>query len=143
MKIFYSIKRRIKRFFYNFYNIAKWTKVLWNEQDWDYGYLLNIIQYKLKKMEKYFSTANICTPETYDEILDSLRICIKDIDHLISEDYMIECFKDVPEHEYGKPFSEEAKKIFLEANNVYLQKDKELNDEFFNTMRDNYQKWWD
>ncbi len=51
MKIFYNIKRRIKRFFYSILNIAKWSKVLWNEQDWDYGFLFrdegSNLQYRL------------------------------------------------------------------------------------------------
>lgn len=143
MKIFYSIKRRIKRFFYSILNIAKWSKVLWNEQDWDYGFLLDIIQYKLKKMEKYFSTADICTSETYDEILDSLRICIKSLEKIINEDSFNEFHNNLPDHTYGKEYTEVERKLFTEAVDNYTKKEKELNDEFFDTMKENFRKWWD
>ena len=41
-------KRKIK-------SLIFWSKVIWNDEDWDEEYFLIIIRRKLEKMHKYFS----------------------------------------------------------------------------------------
>lgn len=51
--------------------IKEWEKVfsyhsvLKSDEDWDYGFLLNLLEYKLKKMSQYFHTHNIVQNEKY------------------------------------------------------------------------------
>jgi hypothetical protein len=39
-----------REFFYNIKRIIEWIPILWNDRDWDYGYLLLILEFKLKRM---------------------------------------------------------------------------------------------
>jgi len=52
---------RIKRFPINLYcgikNIIRWTPVIWNDEDWDWEYLANILEYKFRRMSKIFAKA--------------------------------------------------------------------------------------
>ena len=43
MKLFKKIK-----------NLLEYFPIIWNDEDWDYAYMLDIIEYKLKRMSKYF-----------------------------------------------------------------------------------------
>ena len=51
--------------------IKEWEKVfsyhpvLKNDDDFDYGYLINLIEFKLKRMSKYFHTHNIVENEDW------------------------------------------------------------------------------
>ena len=51
--------------------IKEWEKVfsyhpvLKSDEDWDYGFLLGLLEYKLKKMSQYFHTHNIVQNEKY------------------------------------------------------------------------------
>ena len=51
--------------------IEEWEKVfsyhsvLKSDEDWDYGYLIDLIEFKLKRMSEYFHTHNIVQNEKY------------------------------------------------------------------------------
>ena len=51
--------------------IKEWEKVfsyhsvLKSDEDWDYNFLLDLVEYKLKKMSQYFHTHNIVENEKY------------------------------------------------------------------------------
>ena len=48
----YSIKRGIG-------NIIRWTPVIWDDEDWDWGYLAKIMEWKLRKMSSNFSKRGV------------------------------------------------------------------------------------
>jgi hypothetical protein len=35
-------------------NIIRWTPIIWDDQDWDWAYLSDIMEYKLRRMSKQF-----------------------------------------------------------------------------------------
>jgi hypothetical protein len=47
---------KVETFVWNIKNIAEWVPVLWNNWDWDYGRLLDIMVFKLERMSKFFGT---------------------------------------------------------------------------------------
>jgi hypothetical protein len=148
---FYNIKRNIKNLPYNIKNIFQWSKILWNNFDWDYRFLLDIIQYKLERMNNYFSNANITTDETYKEMLNSIQSCLDACHHLTSGDFENDLLDDhydefpfsLDEILSGKEFSDEKKESFNEMSKTIVEKEKEFSAQLFDGIRDNYEKWWD
>lgn len=148
---FHNIKRNIKNLPYNIKNIFQWSKVLWNNFDWDSTFLLEIIQYKLERMNKYFSNANISTEETYREITDSIQICLDASRHLTSSDFEIELIDNyydkfpfcLDKESVDEEERDKEQKAFLEMENNIIENEKKFSARLFDGIRDNYKKWWD
>jgi len=71
--------RRIK-------NIVRWIPVLWGDEQYDYGYLLEVMRFKLTLMENFFRSGktNVTSAlETADEIGEARNA----VDRLIKNDY--------------------------------------------------------
>lgn len=51
----------MKSFVYGIKNLIKWFSIIWNDKDFDYYYLLNILEFKLKNMEEFFNSDNTFT----------------------------------------------------------------------------------
>ena len=47
MNIILQFFRNIK---YGFYNLFKWSLIIWQDKDWDQYYIYKILQFKLKNM---------------------------------------------------------------------------------------------
>ena len=77
--------RYIKRFFFNIKRIVEWIPILYNNFDWDYYYLLKIISFKLKLMEKHFREDGVtmAAEKHANEMKSMIEIC----DRLIADDY--------------------------------------------------------
>jgi hypothetical protein len=45
---------KAETFIWNVKNIVDWIPILWKNWDWDYGYLLDIMVFKLERMSKFF-----------------------------------------------------------------------------------------
>jgi hypothetical protein len=144
---------KIKRFLYNIKNIYGWSKILWNNFDWDGAYLLKIIEYKLSKMEKYFENGEITTPETYQEMLDKINIALSACKQLTSREFELELldahYEKYPiryDHwleDINKPMTEIQHAEWVEMNRLIDEKEKEYNRQLFDTMRDYHDWWWD
>ena len=63
----------LKRFFRN---LKRYRNILWNDNDFDFGYLDEMILTKLEFMARYFRTARIAegTEKTYEEICWAIRL---------------------------------------------------------------------
>ena len=154
-----NIIKKIKRIPYNIKTILQWSKILWNNYDWDDGFLLDIIEYKLSRMKKYFESAEITTTETYDEMLEKLNIALNACHQLISRDFELELlapyYEKYPFHidewkdenglgHHGMlPMKGKEKRDFLAMNKIIEKKESEYNHQLFDTMRDYHDWWWD
>ena len=132
-----------------FSEVKNWEKtfeyypVLSDNYDFDYGYLLNLIQFKLKRMSNYFHTHNIVVNEEYYGKLCDIAIKLLDIGYLneivLDDDLkgiyvntknkhrfltkrMIE-ISDVFWNKYGKATirTEKAKKLFWKFMHHYIE----------------------
>jgi hypothetical protein len=157
--ILHDIKIEIKNLPYNIENIIGWSKVLWNNFDWDHAYLLEILEYKLQKMKKYFETSGFIEKEEYDKMIEKISICLdacKQLRNTEYEDILYEkYYEKYPFHidtwvdEQGrvvhgmKSMDGEERDCFLQTQELIDNKNKELRHQLFDTMRDNYDWWWD
>lgn len=78
---------KLIEFFDNFKIFCKnlwiYKKILWNQRDWDYAYLLNLEKFKFSLMIKHF----INNPYVdHDNDIKWISICIKLIDIILEED---------------------------------------------------------
>jgi hypothetical protein len=144
---------KIKRLLYNIKNIFEWSKILWNNFDWDGAYLLRIIEYKLSRMKRYFENGEITTPETYQEMLDKINISLNACKQLTSREFELELldvhYKKYPirdDHwieDINKPMTETQHAEWIEMNRLIDEKEKEYNHQLFDTIRDYHDWWWD
>lgn len=156
---FKTIWRKWCRFYKKLSRSCKWAKRMWNNPDWDYEYMIEMMVYKLKDIQYQL--------DVVDSDFVDLRHQPKTIgdengetvDHLESLDKAIELGEKLLEDKYGTDYPEDIKKWFDEHGHFsklpdelnkkywkYLDESyrQEKNDrnEFFNIIRDNHEKWW-
>jgi hypothetical protein len=56
-----KIFRKIRRFVDNVNSLLHWIPIIWKNHEWDYSYLLELLVYKLDKMEVYFALEGMST----------------------------------------------------------------------------------
>ena len=74
----------MKRFFKRIKHLWNWFRLLKDDFDFDYHYLLEIEQHKLKNMLKFFTSVDAWT--NTDKVVRDLKLCIKLIDIILERD---------------------------------------------------------
>jgi len=71
--------------FYGVINIIRWIPVIWSDRDYDWAFLAQIMEYKLRRMSKLFKNGHLVRSDR-----DSRRmlICAELLKRLHSESYM-------------------------------------------------------
>ncbi len=72
-------------------NLIRWYQVIWNDQDWDYGFIYDILEFKLKNMLKDTETWHMEDSRKV-MIQEDIRICIKLIDAVKTDKYHTEMY---------------------------------------------------
>lgn len=94
---YYSLKGLVSELWYGtcrfFQNTWKYRRNLWIDQDWDFGFLDELVLTKLESMARYFRTAEIVEGEikTYNEIclaIKLLKIVMEKEDELYYRGYV-------------------------------------------------------
>lgn len=98
MEHFKNIYYTIKRFFRNLKRSIAFAIIGWNNYDWDYGYLYELILFKLERMQSELING---IAEHDKATLQSLRICIKLLKKLKFRDYTH--FTDLHYSKWGQP----------------------------------------
>jgi hypothetical protein len=146
----------IKRFFKRLIKLYKWNKLLWNDYDWDYVYLLEIMKFKLDLMEpviRFGYSEN--SEKTADEIKKTSELL-----HLLIKDDFNKNYNKLTE-KYGEydftligemtgfqrvnvtdENKEEFKLDFKEATRLDNLEKKRVQNEFFKMFK-KYENWWD
>lgn len=93
---YYRVREFVSRFWYNLLefprNFKKWFKIIWNDRDYDYHYLLIILENKLKYMSKSFEKSPIEDGENISKEIENLR---EAIERLIKDDYVLENYEEM------------------------------------------------
>lgn len=155
---------RVKKFIGKIAKICAYIPVLWNDEDWDYSYLLDLIKFKLNRMKNTIYKNNFIARY---EIRD---ICIginQTIDHINNYQNDSKAYKDI---NGDLPFKVGFKHKQLENGCYNLitwneDEDRQLNKQeeeiydkyikdcydfeqkeweaIFDTIKKEGQKWWD
>lgn len=152
-----NIWNEIKNLPYNIKNIIRWIPVLWNNFDWDSEYLLDIMRFKLSRMEKYFRNDAIIADN--EEIAKKISSAIYFIDKLCDGVYEDEAYKkyydEYPNgtgfyeteiggkrHFFLKPMTQEQRKLFHECTDECDRFNRYYKEQLFKTLSE-FQNWWD
>lgn len=83
---FHSIKIGFK-------NIFKWWMVIWQDRDFDFSYMEELIKFKLESMESFFRSDDTHILEA-ENIADEIREAIDILDNLIKGKYEDDAYKE-------------------------------------------------
>jgi len=78
---------RIKRLFWNIKRLIKWVPVIWNNFDFDWVYLIKVMQTKLKTMEEFYANDRITMSVGAKKHAKNIKICRILCDRLITDEY--------------------------------------------------------
>ena len=99
----------IKRTIRKTTNVIKWIPVLWEDENWDYIFLLRIIRHKLQMMEDFFYSDRAYSAEAQIIGLD-IKMTKKTVDRLLDNEYLDEALVEFeaayPDYEYKLEFEE-------------------------------------
>ena len=133
------IFRKIKRFLRN---LKDYYPILKEDEDWDYGFLLDLLEFKLKKMGDYFHSTNIIEREkTYGDYCYRLvglleagyksdKIIDSDLENIYVNDRNMNRFLNEfdeyfvskhPEYKLGTIRQQKAIKIFWKCFEYYIE----------------------
>lgn len=147
----------IKDFFSKLKRSCKWFIRTWNQPDYDYIFLIEMIVDKLKDMRTQFENDDFVNLRYQPVYFDNE--CIEHTNNLKGLDIVIESGERLVKDDYLKTPKEVDDwflKHFLDNDempeniksqwdkcqkNAREQQDKDIN-MFFNTIRDEYTKWW-
>ncbi len=76
-----------------FKNIFKWWMIIWQDRDFDYFYMEELIKFKLESMEKFFRSDDVHILEAKN-IADEIREAIDILDNLINGKYEEDAYKE-------------------------------------------------
>ena len=153
-----KIFSKIKHFFSNFRRSCKWFKRMWNNYDFDYNYLMEVIVWKMKDMLYQLDVVDKdivdlrnqehCKDNGYNgDMLKSLEECIEIGERLIADDYVI--YPDAVEDWFlnhdslNEDIPEDIRELMGKAFDESEKRKDEDNEMFFNIMKKYHYDWWD
>jgi hypothetical protein len=77
--------RDIKRYIHN---IIKWSPILWRDRDYDYWYILDSLQFKIKNTSKYIAKHKHYAG--YKRDVERMNLCVRLLDKIQNNFYKFE-----------------------------------------------------
>lgn len=154
--MFYKLRQGVK-------NLIKYFKVIWNDRDWDYEYLYDLLEVKLKNMQKYFANNKVWSASA-EKDAENIEYALYSLNKLRDEEGIHnEAFYDFdityPDFElkitsepsedypgYSKLIFHDTEKQSRLSSKCFRKQyelKKQRHNEFWNFMRDHIQGWWD
>lgn len=147
---------KIRNFFVNLRRSCKWFKRMWGNYDFDDGYLMQVIVWKMKDMLYQFDVVDSDIVDLRNQehlkdngyngdLIKSLEECIELGERLIEDDYTI--YPEVVDewfatHGYLKKMPEDIRKLFMDACREAEVRRSEDNEKFFDIMKKHHYGWW-
>ena len=146
----------MRRFFNNLKRGCRWLKRMWNNYDFDDGYLIEVIVWKMKDMlyqldvldRSFVDLRNqqLYKDNGYDgDLIKSLEECIEIGERLIKDDYII--YPDIVEewmakHKWNDEMPDDVRKLLMDSYEDADRRRLEDNEKFFDIMKKNGWGWW-
>lgn len=120
----YRIKNKIRQI----RNLIRWIPIIWNDRDWDYYFIYEMLKQKLINVEKFTRGKGI----HYYNNVDANNI-LKAIDMI-----------DKVQHEYHiDKYLSESKEWDHNGMTKSIEDHDKARQELFQYLSDNIEKWWD
>ena len=81
-----SIMKKIANFFLSIKNIIRWIPTLFKDREWDYSFMLEIEQRKLKNMIKWYEQNDYGHSVSGHRIVREMKLAISLIDIILEKD---------------------------------------------------------
>ena len=120
----------IKGYFRKTIKILQYIPILWIDEDWDYGYILSLLRYKLDRTRKNFRKNKNHTD--YEECSSQIDVVIYAIDRVLLDEYV--------SNMAWRTASREAFRELIIHNEASIKKDLEI---IFDGMKNYIRTWWD
>lgn len=78
--------RYIRRQYWNIERVIRWIPVIWNDREFDHTYLLELISFKLGRMEKFYRSKYAMCVDS-EKNAEEIHVCKALCDRLIADDY--------------------------------------------------------
>ena len=146
----------MRRFFFFFKRGCGWLKRMWNNYDFDDGYLIEVIVWKMKDMlyqldvldRRFVDLRNqqLYKDNGYDgDLIKSLEECIEIGERLIKDDYII--YPDIVEewmakHKWNDEMPDDVRKLLMDSYEDADRRRLEDNEKFFDIMKKHHWGWW-
>ena len=157
------IKMRIRRIISKIKKIIDYIPILWNDEDWDFEYLLLLLRFKLDKIKDCIHKNDIIVKHEQREIFIGINQAIQHIDNYCNDNAFSDYAGKLPfeidfkseknndgyynlitlNKQTQKPLTQEENELYDEylINKInFQQKEWEL---IFDTIKQEGQKWWD
>jgi hypothetical protein len=167
MEIFKRIEYKYNKFVFRVQKLIAFIKLGWNDEDWDHQYLLDILDYKFKAIEKRFTEHQIIQDSKY--YAKVARVLHRSLEKAYNDDYHIKYmdkkapfqldWKFVPADEPGftrciwvksdtkeeltEQENEAYEKVSKRAYKYHARMKKKYKKIFFRTLYKNLDKLWD
>ena len=146
----------MKNFFNKLRRSCRWFKRMWNNYDFDDGYLIEVIVWKMKDMLYQLDVLDSdivdlryqqhCKDNGYDgDLLKSLEECIEIGERLIEDDYVIypDAVKEwQSEHKWTDVMPDDIRKLLMDSYEDAERRKLEDNEKFFDLMKKYHWGWW-
>lgn len=149
----YDFMQELKNLPYNIKTIFQWSKVLWNNFDWSSTFLLEIMEYKLKRMKRYMQVDTVIVEEDANKQIEEMELCLDAIKHLMSEDYETEFIEKYYEKypidweryldQINSPMPKEQRKDWEEMHENIKQINEKYKHQLFDTLYEKLEGWGD
>lgn len=133
--------RRVGRFILR---LIRWIPVLWNQEEWDFGYTYDILKHKIKEIRKCVSEDTWHTEECVKEELEQIDSVLTHLDKFRNWPDYIEVpntFEHWVDNEDGTKsleFSEEEHEAYRKADKF----EEEHYNAFWDELKKNSGNWW-
>lgn len=156
----------LKQFIYKIIQLCQWLPIIWKDEDWDYDYLLILIQYKLKRIKACLWNNRIIEHKELRDTIIDINKCISAIDEYRSASEIYNEYYEQPSISIGhskelsnslkgcyhyKPISlETGKELTEKENSIYCQYIRNVHafeqkkwEEIWDRIKEHGQKFWD
>ena len=159
----YKIVQPVKDFWKKLSRSSRWFVRTWNNYDWDSMYLIQLMVDKMKDMRTQFENDGEFVDMRHQPKYIDGEECGEYVDHLEGLDKAIEIGERILKDDYiqytpsvkeyidrenglfdtNKTMPENVYDEFIECCKDEVRRRKKDNEDFFDTIRDNFELWWD
>lgn len=80
--------------------VIDYAPLLWTDRDWDHLYLLQMLQFKIKRMREHNEQCSFHM--SADSVVQQMKYAEEVLERLIQNDYLVNCLHSV-EEKFGEP----------------------------------------
>jgi hypothetical protein len=119
---------KIKEYIKKIKNLIRWAPIIWNDRDWDYYFIYEILKQKLINVEKFTRRDGVhfYNNRDADDILKAIDLINK-----VQTEYHLD------------KYLSEATEWTTEGMNKSTKDHDKARQELFRYLSNNIEKWWD